>query len=67
MPINFYDVKLREWVQIDESGVRKITYDTKGGKRHALRAKTGDNRKLTKFISKTDWDELDVPEGDFSD
>ena len=67
MPIEFYDVKLREKVQIDEGSVRKVTFDTKSGKRYGLRAKTGDNRKLTKFVSKANWDELDVPEGDFED
>ncbi|GAB5490255.1 MAG: hypothetical protein Phog2KO_04700 [Phototrophicaceae bacterium] len=67
MPIEFYDVKLREKVQIDEGSVRKVTFDTKSGKRYGLRAKTSDNRKLTKFVSKANWDELDVPEGDFED
>ncbi len=67
MPIEFYDVKLREKVQIDESSVRKVTFDTKSGKRYGLRAKTSDNRKLTKFVSKANWDELNVPEGDFED
>jgi len=67
MPIEFYDVKLREKVQIDESNVRKVTFDTKSGVRYGLRAKTSDDRKLTKFVSKANWDALDVPEGDFSD
>jgi len=64
MPIEFYDVKLREKVQIPEDRVTKVTFDTKSGKRYGLRATTEDNRKLTKFVSKATWDELDVPEGD---
>jgi hypothetical protein len=67
MPIEFYYVKLREKVQIDEGNIRKVTFDTKSGKRYGLRAKTSDNRKLTKFVSKANWDDLKVPEGDFSD
>lgn len=64
MAIEFYDVKLREKVQIDESKIRKVTFDTKSGVRYGLRATTDDNRKLTKFVSKANWEELDVPEGE---
>lgn len=64
MAIEFYDVKLREKVQIEESQIRKVTFDTKSGLRYGLRATTEDNRKLTKFVSKTDWDALDVPVGE---
>lgn len=64
MPIEFYDVKLREKVKIDESKITKVTFDTKSGKRYGLRATTDDGRKLTKFVSKANWDELNVPVGD---
>jgi hypothetical protein len=63
--IEFYDVKLREKVQIPESEVRKTTYEREGkdGKtqvRYAFRAENK-GTKLTKFASKEDWDALDAP------
>jgi len=62
MAIEFYDVKLREKVQIDEANVRKATFQTKkGGVRYGLRATTSDGRKLTKFVGKADWEQLDLP------
>jgi hypothetical protein len=65
MAIEFYDVKIRQKVQIPESEVRKTTYEreSKGGKtnvRYALRA-TNQGTNLTKFVSKEDWDGLDAP------
>ncbi len=63
MAITFYDVKLRKKVSIDQSQVKKVTFKTKNGQlRYALRAKTDDGRNLTKFVSKSDWEALDVPE-----
>ncbi|MCU0496352.1 MAG: hypothetical protein MUF87_03255 [Anaerolineae bacterium] len=60
--IEFYDVKTRQKVAIDESQVRKTTFNTKNGQvRHGLRAKTEDGRNLTKFVSKAEWDRLNVP------
>lgn len=64
MAIEFYDLKLKKKVQIDESKVTKVTFDTKSGVRYGLRATTDDERKLTKFVGKSTWDELDVPVGD---
>lgn len=62
MAIEFYDVKLRKKVAIDESGIKKVTFETKNGQtRYGLRAKTDDGRNLTKFVSKSDWDALNVP------
>jgi len=62
MAIDFYDVKLRKKVSIAESNVRKTTFQTKNGQvRYGLRAKTEDGRNLTKFVSKGDWDKLNVP------
>jgi hypothetical protein len=62
MAIEFYDVKLRQKVQIDEGNVKKTTFETKNGQvRYGLRATTDDGRKLTKFVSKTDWETLEVP------
>jgi hypothetical protein len=62
MAIEFYDVKLRKKVSINEGNVRKVTFETKNGQtRYGLRAKTDDGRNLTKFVSKSDWDSLNVP------
>ncbi|MBN1678789.1 MAG: hypothetical protein JW966_00760 [Anaerolineae bacterium] len=64
MPIEFYDVKIRQKVQIKESDVIKTTFTTKNGQtRYGLRAKTADGRNLTKFVSKSDWESLNLPEG----
>lgn len=65
MAIEFYDVKLREKVSIPDSRVSKTTYEREGkaGKisvRYALRAEN-EGTKLTKFVSQSDWDALEVP------
>lgn len=65
--VQFYDVKLRQKVDIPESQITKTKYTrtTKSGSvqvRYAIRAKTSDGRNLTKFVSKEYWDSLDVPE-----
>ena len=63
MPIEFYDVKSREKVQIPESEIRKTKYTKEGSSsvRYALRAKhNGTN--LTKFVKEADWQALDAPE-----
>jgi hypothetical protein len=62
MAVEFYDVKLKKKVSIPEGDVRKTTFTTKNGQvRYGLRAKTSDGRNLTKFVSKGDWDKLNVP------
>ncbi len=61
MPIEFYDVKTRQKVMIDASRVKKVTFQTKSGQvRYGLRARTHDGRHLTKFVSKADWDSMDL-------
>jgi hypothetical protein len=60
--VEFYDVKTRQKVQIDDSKVKRVTFKTKkGGIRYGLRAQTADGRKLTKFVSKADWDSMRYP------
>ena len=63
MAIEFYDVKTRQKVSLPESQVKKVVYQPKGtgGPRYAVR---GDHqgRTLTKFISKADYDRLNVPQ-----
>ncbi len=62
MAIEFYDVKIRQKVKIDESKVKKVTFTTKNGQtRYGLRAKTDDGRNLTKFVSKADWEKMNLP------
>jgi hypothetical protein len=63
MAIEFYDLKLKKKVQIDDSKVTKVTFETKSGTRYGLKATTDDGRKLTKFTSKADWDKLNVKKG----
>ncbi len=63
--IVFYDVKKRERVTVPIAEVTKKTYNstTKYGKamvRHAVKAEF-EGSKLTKFVSKTFYDGLDVP------
>ncbi len=62
MAVEFYDVKLKKKVSLPESQVKKVTFKTnKGQIRYGLRGKTSDGRNLTKFISKADWDKMNVP------
>ena len=65
MAIEFYDVRKRAKVGVPESAIKKTTYErtTKAGKlqvRYALVAQL-EGSKLTKFVSKDDWDKLNVP------
>ncbi len=61
--VEFYDVKTRQKVQIDDKNVLKTTFTTKNGQvRYGLRGKTDDGRMLTKFVSKGDWDKAKYSE-----
>ena len=65
MGIEFYNVKLREKVEVPESAVRKVTYErpTKSGGtsvRYGFRAEY-EGTKMTKFVSQADWEALDAP------
>ena len=64
--IQFYDVKKREKVSVPVSQCQKTKYvrTTKDGSeqvRYAVKAEV-DGSRLTKFVSKDDWDKLDCPE-----
>ena len=62
MAIEFYDVKSRQKVNIDEAQVRKVIYrpgGEGGSARYAVRAEHNGTR-LTKFISKATYDSLPV-------
>ncbi len=65
MGIEFYNVKIREKVEVPESAVKKVKYEreTKSGKtsvRYGLRAEY-EGTKVTKFVSQSDWEALDAP------
>ena len=59
MKATFYDVKLREKVEVEVVG--KTTFLVKGQARYALRGETSDGRALTRFVKKEVYDEADVP------
>jgi len=63
--IEFYNVKKRKKVSIDEKNIKKVQYERKlkDGKtqlRYAFRA-VDDGTNVTKFCSKDDWDKVDAP------
>ena len=63
MSVEFYDVKTRQKVTIEDKNVKKTTFTTANGQvRYGLRGTTKDGRTLTKFVSKADWDKSKYPE-----
>jgi hypothetical protein len=61
--IEFYNVKKKEKVSIDESKVdgkviEKVTKTGKQSTRYCLKAVDEDGTKLTKFCSKADYDKI---------
>ena len=61
MATEFYNVKKKAKVSIDDSKIEKVKYEkeTKSGSvqvRYAFKAVDDDGTKLTKFCSKADWD-----------
>lgn len=63
MAVEFYDVKTRKKVKIDDKNVVKTKFTTKNGQtRYGLRAKTSDGRNLTKFVSQKDWEKASFAE-----
>jgi hypothetical protein len=65
MAIEFYNVKKRKKVSIEETDITKVEYKretTKGVQvRYAFRAQDDDGTNLTKFVSKADYDRVDAP------
>lgn len=63
--IQFYDVKSKKKVGVPLDKVKKIKYSKKTSKglriTYAVRAEYN-GLKLTKFVSKDDWEKLDAPE-----
>src|SRR5258705_3773584 len=46
--VEFYDVKTRAKVKIDDKNITKVKMYTKSGPRYAIKGKTADGRNLTK-------------------
>lgn len=53
MKHSFYDVKVKK--KIDAEVTEKVTFGEKGKERYAFKAKTGDGRSLTAFVTKSVW------------
>jgi hypothetical protein len=65
MAVEFYSVKHRRKVQVDESEIERKTYERETSRgvqtRYAFQAETtvdGDRVKLTKFVGKEAFDQL---------
>ena len=62
MAIEFYNVKKRKKVSIDESKIEKKEYKKETSKgvqvRYAFKAVDDDGTNLTKFCSKADYDKI---------
>jgi len=54
--MEFYDLKLRQKVDVDGSAVVPTVYENAKGTRYALRTQTEDGRWLTKFCNKATYD-----------
>jgi copper(I)-binding protein len=58
MKMMFYDVKTRQ--KVESEVTEKLTYDVNGQTRYAVKAKTSDGRNLTRFVSKADFDSVQI-------
>lgn len=60
--IEFYDVKTKQKVSVDEKDITKVTFKSDSGRvTYGIRGQY-DGRKLTKFVSKADWENMKVKE-----
>ncbi len=63
--IDFYNVKKRQKVKVEEADCKKVVYKRKTSKgiqeRYAIRATDNDGTNLTKFMSKADFDKASCP------
>lgn len=61
--VEFYDVKTRKKVSVEDANIQKTTFTTSTGQvRYALRGTLADKRVLTRFVSKADWDKATYKE-----
>jgi hypothetical protein len=59
----FYDVKTRSKINLEKDKIHKTKFVSESGRTtYALRGTTSDGRSVTKFVSKNDWEALDVSE-----
>jgi hypothetical protein len=58
MKMMFYDVKTRQ--KVESEVTERVTYPVNGQTRYAVKGKTSDGRNLTKFVSKADYDSVQV-------
>ena len=56
--MNFYDVKTKQSVEAEI--VDKTEYVSNGRISYAVKGQTADGRPLTRFVSKKDYDAIDV-------
>jgi len=62
MDIEFYDVRRRKKLYVDEQYVAKTVQTAGNGEpRYAFITKTDDGRNLTKYVSKDRWEALQIP------
>jgi hypothetical protein len=66
MAIEFYDLKLKKKVNIDQRKVRKVTFETEYGTRYGLKTTTDDGHRLTRFVTNDYWDTVNCPDEDVS-
>lgn len=62
MAVEFYDVKTRKKISIEDANITKVKMQTKAGARYAIKGKTSDGRFLTKFVSEADWQKMTYPQ-----
>jgi hypothetical protein len=60
MAIEFYDDKQRANITVAEDKVSKTIYERDGQTQYALITQTADGRTLNRFISKREWDQINV-------
>ncbi len=58
MKMMFYDVKTRQ--KVESEVTEKTTYPVNGQARFAVKGKTVDGRNLTRFVSKADYDSVQI-------
>ena len=60
--MEFYNVKTRQKVEVPESGLSKSTLVRKNGRRTYVVTGEDNGTKLVRFVSKQQYDALQVPE-----
>jgi hypothetical protein len=58
MKMTFYDVKTRQ--KVESEVTEKTEYPVNGQTRYAVKGRTEDGRNLTRFVSKADYDSVQV-------